>query len=119
MIRPMYGQLKNPMMKTSMAIRRLTPDRPNARSGMTPTSASEKSSSGKARKTSMSRPMKASIQPPKYPEMTPMTVPMTIDMAVARNALSSDTREQQPMRLNRWPQLLGFSQNSNSMHVTH
>src|SRR5215469_907014 len=68
------------------------PDRPNAEDGMTPTSAIANTRSGKARKTSMERAITASTQPPKYPEMMPMTTPMDTASAVARNAMSRDTR---------------------------
>ncbi len=65
MIRPMYGQAKKPITKTSRPIRSEFPDRPNADDGMTPTSAIANTSSGKARKTSMARAITESTQPPK------------------------------------------------------
>ena len=65
MIRPMYGQLKKPMMKISRAIRRTSPLRPNAESGTTPARASAKTSSGNARKRSIERLIAVSTQPPK------------------------------------------------------
>ena len=52
-------------MKISIAIRSVSPDSPNAVSGMTPPRAIAKTSSGKARKTSIARPMIVSTQPPK------------------------------------------------------
>jgi hypothetical protein len=71
----------------------VSPSRPNARSGTTPASAIANSSSGKARKTSIVRLINVSIQPPKYPAITPSTVPSTTDSSVARNAMSSEIRE--------------------------
>jgi len=61
----MYGQAKNPMMKTSRATRSVLPDSPNAEDGMTPTSAIANTRSGNARKMSMARAIIESIQPPK------------------------------------------------------
>ena len=54
-------------MKTSSTIRSVLPSSPKAWSGMTPTSAIAKTSSGKARKMSISRLMSESTQPPKKP----------------------------------------------------
>ena len=92
MIRPMYGQLKNPMITMMRTMRSVSPCRPNAWSGMTPTSASANSSIGKARKTSIVRLIRVSTQPPKYPATTPATVPITTASSVAKNAMSSEIR---------------------------
>ena len=66
------------------------PDRPNAELGMTPTSASAKTSSGKARKTSIG-PGDDRVHPAaEVAGDTPKKTPMTTASGVARNAMSSE-----------------------------
>ena len=89
----MYGQLKKPMMKISMTMRRVSPLSPNAASGMTPASAIAKTSKGNARKTSIKREMKASTQPPRKPAMIPIVDPMVTESSVAKKAMSNEIRE--------------------------
>src|SRR5581483_10871507 len=91
-IRPMYGQEKKPMTTTSTPNRSPLPVSPNALSGSTPMMAMAKSSSGKARKTSMTRLMTASIQPPKYPAVTPSSTPIAMATRVETPAMPSETR---------------------------
>ena len=62
-------------------------------SGTTPARAIANSRSGKARKTSITRLISVSTQPPKYPAMTPITVPMTTESRVASEAMSSEIQE--------------------------
>ena len=99
MIRAIYGQLKNPMMKISNAIRSWLPSRPNAWSGKTPASAIAKTSSGKARNISISRLVRVSTQPPRKPEMIPSVVPIATDNRVARRAINSEIRLPYTIRL--------------------
>ena len=76
-----------------------------------------KTSSGKARNTSISRLVKVSVQPPTKPEMMPRVVPMNTDSRVARKAINSDMRLPYTTRLKmsrpftgstpiRWSQLI-------------
>ena len=58
-------------MKTMTEMRSASPLRPNASSGTTPARARAKTSSGKARKTSIVRLMRVSMAPPKKPATTP------------------------------------------------
>ena len=107
----MYGHAKNPMTKISRATRSVFPDRPKAELGMTPTSAIAKTSSGKARKMSISRAITESIQPPKYPAMTPITMPMPTASAVARNAMSSEYRAPLTIRASMSRPVIGSTPN--------
>ena len=107
----MYGHAKNPMMKTSRATRSVLPDKPKAEPGMTPTSAIAKTSSGKARKMSISRAITASIQPPKYPAITPMIAPMTTASAVAANPISSEYRAPTTIRASMSRPVVGSTPN--------
>src|SRR6201989_100276 len=111
MIRPMYGQAKKPITKTSSPIRSEFPDSPNADDGMTPTSAIANTSSGKARKMSIARAITLSTQPPKNPAITPITMPMPTASAADRNAMISDARAPLTPRASRSRPVIGSTPN--------